>query len=1288
MEEQTHFALQVVRVHGAASRAKDSTAYVEIKLAKSARKTGILNDEGKPAWNETMTFPKLETASVFKIRLKEIKKIGLHDLVGQAEVNVDELLANSSGVNIRVVLFAPTSLLSNRKQPSSTGSIHLHLRRVDALSRAKIEIETAEKGADRIRTLANKADSTTEVIGTVIEAADVIIEMVDTIAKIHPIFDVSWQVTSALYKVVSHQLHTDKELIDLIEKMRMAFDFSKETSSLDDKTKMLKPIVKDLLNQTVECSRFVQKYTEHNFLGRMGRLGSRQKISDYSARFVDLRNDLDSVIGLNTAKDVLDIKSQQQLEALLEPLKSDPSDISKRPRCLNGTRQEYLDPIMDFLFAETSPNVHWLTGAAGSGKSTIAVTAFEQCGARGCSPAYMFFEREKSDPSSVIRTIAYMLASHHPSIARHILCALESNKTICGTVLKNQFEKLLLEPLRAAAKKIAGPIVVILDALDECGNAEQRRDLVQLLKTDFIVLPPKVRILVTSRPEGDIVEDLPESDRIRRIELKESRHDVDLYIRQEMAKALGKRIPKGKAWDDSLQVLCDAANGLFIWASTAVKMVRGPIDPQENLQQLVGNIRSLGEHGLYDLYATALNGSGIWQSFSKNNGMAVLGLILVAKEAMTGAVIAAFLGLEERTVDRILRQLQSVVSYEPGKPVRLHHASFADYLLSSAKSGKEAWHIDERVQKKSVTERCFDIMAEKLHFNMCGIESSFLRNSEISQLDERVMDKIPPHLGYACRFWAVHLCELPNSAISTDLKNRMKRFGNEHLLYWFEVLSLTAQSNRVAVRALYDASMWSASIDEEIYSLFWAAYRLASVFAYPISQSAPHIYLSAISLWKGESLIADRYSKSHPIVKVDRLGIRTAGQCIKVLQGHTDDVNSVAVSADGERIASGADDATVRVWSAFSGELIAGPFKADKAVRSVSFSPDNEQVVSGSIGGMIHVWDVDTDSPVSVLKAGHSSVASVAFSQDGRRVISVSGGKVFCFENGELVSVQFEDDMDVEFSKVTPDGKYVLGSKDRIIGIWDTGTGERVAAPINVGKVWSMAVSPDGKLLATVSYGGICIWNVDSGELVIELSYLGVESVGFSPDGKHVVVGGKSIAIFNVDSGQRIWSQEDTSDITSVIFTPDGKRVISVDDNTIRIWDVGGSTEIASRELEAHTNRVSSVAFSADGKRIVSGSYDYTIRVWDADSGKLLVGPFKGHTDWVISVSFSPDGKRVLSGSYDETIRIWNAESGELLAGPFEAHVEATGCTRTGDHGAERHRCSVRSGATQTGSIR
>ncbi|KAJ6592977.1 WD40-repeat-containing domain protein, partial [Mycena capillaripes] len=126
-----------------------------------------------------------------------------------------------------------------------------------------------------------------------------------------------------------------------------------------------------------------------------------------------------------------------------------------------------------------------------------------------------------------------------------------------------------------------------------------------------------------------------------------------------------------------------------------------------------------------------------------------------------------------------------------------------------------------------------------------------------------------------------------------------------------------------------------------------------------------------------------------------------------------------------------------------------------------------------------------------------------------------------------------------------------------------------------------------------------------------------------------------------------------TSDVRSVAFSPDGKRIVSGShDSTVRIWDA--ETGAALREpLEGHTDWVGSVAFSPDGKRIVSGSDDKTVCIWDAETGAALREPLEGHTDWVGSVAFSPDGKRIVSGSDDKTVRIWDAETGAALREPL-----------------------------------
>ena len=135
------------------------------------------------------------------------------------------------------------------------------------------------------------------------------------------------------------------------------------------------------------------------------------------------------------------------------------------------------------------------------------------------------------------------------------------------------------------------------------------------------------------------------------------------------------------------------------------------------------------------------------------------------------------------------------------------------------------------------------------------------------------------------------------------------------------------------------------------------------------------------------------------------------------------------------------------------------------------------------------------------------------------------------------------------------------------------------------------------------------------------------------------------------------------------------------------MWDAANGQETLT--LKGHTQLVTSVAFSPDGKRIVSGSWDKTIKVWDAASGQRNPHPqgaherghergvqpgrqtdrqrqlrtrrsrcgtrpaasetltLKGHTNEVTSVAFSPDGKRIVSGSRDNTVKVWDAASGQ-----------------------------------------
>jgi len=495
-------------------------------------------------------------------------------------------------------------------------------------------------------------------------------------------------------------------------------------------------------------------------------------------------------------------------------------DVEHREICLPETRENILQELfVSLTVPDPSHRVIWLRGLAGSGKSTILNTmaqCFSKLHRRG---AFLFWDRNdavNSDPRRVIRTLAYQLACFNPAFAETLVSRVNMSPSIIESPLDEQFRCLVEEPLASlAAKHDLGPIIIILDAVDECGTRETRKKLLDALSIGLAKLPTMFRLIIASRNEPDIRVSISRLDiTVIDLGIDDDRTKLDilrLFQRRlvDTPAFVDYDLPTNWPGDAVVRQLVDRAQGLFIWASTTIRFIESG-DPDERLNKVL-SASAHGEphHELDDLYRVALvhpfNSSDQRELDAVHS---ILGAIVVAREPLTDEQLGELLGLKLGTVRGILSRLQPLLLWSRGKSAQLLHTSFTDFLCDPERCHDPQWHTNISTHHYILASCCLQLMQQKLKFNICGIETSHRRHQEIEGIQERIDQAITHVLMYASQYWADHLTLGSSSEPDLRLVDEVMDFVKNRLLFWIEVFSLKNQMSRISI-ILRKATDWA-----------------------------------------------------------------------------------------------------------------------------------------------------------------------------------------------------------------------------------------------------------------------------------------------------------------------------------------------------------------------------------------------------------------------------------------------------------------------------------------------
>jgi hypothetical protein len=483
--------------------------------------------------------------------------------------------------------------------------------------------------------------------------------------------------------------------------------------------------------------------------------------------------------------------------------------------------------------------IFWLNGLAGTGKSTIARSVARNYFEDGRLGASFFFSRGGGDvgnASKFFTSIAVQLARKSPSLQRLICDAVTNNADVVTQSLGDQWRHVVLGPLsKLANDSNRTSYVLVIDALDECDNDEDIRNIVKLLAEARMLLTVRLRVLLTSRPEIPIrhgfyqISEAEHQDFVlHHISPSIVDHDIMIFVRSNLELIRQKKgLSADWPGDQVVNQLVQNASGLFIWAATACRFIQ----EVEKVPLITKRLEAILEAGssttegqpqkhLDDIYTAVLSNSVPKKcSYEEKEECLsmlrlIVGSIVILLSPLSVHALGTLLDVRPVELDDCLEDLHAILDIprDDTRPLRVHHPSFRDFLTNRDRRYDPDFWVDEKHANGALATRCIQLMSTSLKEDICGVEIPGTRVGGVER--HRVEQCLPPEVQYACLHWVKHI---QKSDVLLQDNDYVHLFLKTHLLHWLEALSWMLKTSEGILEIISLESIASVSPPETRY---------------------------------------------------------------------------------------------------------------------------------------------------------------------------------------------------------------------------------------------------------------------------------------------------------------------------------------------------------------------------------------------------------------------------------------------------------------------------------------